>query len=105
VPDAIALPTTFDAQPAILALGGDLKNVFCLLKEHQAIMGPHLGDLDDLSVRQQLLKSLTLFQQIYRFTPKAIAIDAHPNYISHQIGKQLAEQQHIPVIEVPHHHA
>ncbi|MRF64634.1 carbamoyltransferase HypF, partial [Staphylococcus epidermidis] len=24
VPDAIALPTTFDAQPAILALGGDL---------------------------------------------------------------------------------
>ncbi|MGS3097678.1 carbamoyltransferase HypF, partial [Escherichia coli] len=76
---------------AILALGGDLKNVFCLLKEHQAIMGPHLGDLDDLSVRQQLLKSLTLFQQIYRFTPKAIAIDAHPNYISHQIGKQLAE--------------
>lgn len=67
-------------------------------------MGPHLGDLDDLSVRQQLLKSLTLFQQIYRLRPKAIAI-AHPNYISHQIGKQLAEQQHIPVIEVPHHHA
>ncbi|MDM3729962.1 carbamoyltransferase HypF, partial [Proteus mirabilis] len=67
VPYAIALPTTFDAQPAILALGGDLKNVFCHLKEHQAIMGPHLGDLYDLSVRQQLLTSLTLFQQIYRF--------------------------------------
>lgn len=68
-------------------------------------MGPHLGDLDDLSVRQQLVKSLTLFQQIYRFTPKAIAIDAHPNYISHQLGKQFAQEQNIPVIEVSHHHA
>lgn len=65
----------------------------------------HLGDLDDLSVRQQLVKSLALFQQIYRFTPKAIAIDAHPNYISHQLGKQFAQEQNIPVIEVSHHHA
>ncbi|HCH50717.1 MAG TPA: carbamoyltransferase HypF [Proteus sp.] len=105
VPDAIALPETFTSQPSILAMGGDLKNVFCLLRQHQAIMGPHLGDLDDLSVRQQLIKSLALFQQIYRFTPKAIAIDAHPSYISHQLGKQFAQEQHIPVIEVSHHHA
>lgn len=105
VPDAISLPSTFEAQPSILAMGGDLKNVFCFLKQHQAIMGPHLGDLDDLSVQEQLIKSLSLFKQIYRFTPKAIAIDAHPSYISHQLGKQLAQEQNIPVIEVAHHHA
>ncbi|WP_147458519.1 Sua5/YciO/YrdC/YwlC family protein, partial [Pseudomonas aeruginosa] len=46
VPDAISLSKEFKAKPAILALGGDLKNVFCLLKQHEAIMGPHLGDLD-----------------------------------------------------------
>lgn len=105
VPDAISLPEDFGSQPSVLAMGGDLKNVFCLLRQHQAIMGPHLGDLDDLSVRQQLVKSLALFQQIYRFSPKAIAIDAHPNYISHQLGKQFAQEQNIPVIEVSHHHA
>lgn len=105
VPDAISLSKEFKAKPAILALGGDLKNVFCLLKQHEAIMGPHLGDLDDISVQAQLLKSLTLFRQIYRFTPDAIAIDAHPSYISHQLGKTLAKEQNIPIITIYHHHA
>ena len=74
----------------------------CLsLKEHQAIMGPHLGDLDDLSVRQQLLKSSRCFNRSIVLRPKQLPLMLIPNYISHQMGKQLAEQQHIPVIEVP----
>lgn len=105
VPDTITLSPNFGVQPSVLAMGGDLKNVFCLLRQHQAIMGPHLGDLDDLSVRQQLLKSLTLFNQIYRFMPETIAVDAHPDYISHQLGKRLAQQHNIPLIEIAHHHA
>ncbi|OAT37550.1 carbamoyltransferase HypF [Proteus myxofaciens] len=105
VPDAISLSKDFKTKPTILALGGDLKNVFCLLKQHEVVMGPHLGDLDDISVQAQLLKSLTLFRQIYRFRPDAIAIDAHPSYISHQLGKTLAKEQNIPIITTYHHHA
>lgn len=36
------IANTFDAQPAILALGGDLKNVFCLLKKSTKLLWGHI---------------------------------------------------------------
>ena len=56
-------------------------------------------------MQSQLSENLALFQQIYQFKPDIIAVDAHPGYFSSSIGKQLAEQQQIPPIEVLHHHA
>lgn len=33
VPDAFSLPPGFEHQPALLAMGADLKNTFCLLRD------------------------------------------------------------------------
>nr|NMN91092.1 hydrogenase maturation protein HypF [Brenneria salicis ATCC 15712 = DSM 30166]RBP66590.1 hydrogenase maturation protein HypF [Brenneria salicis ATCC 15712 = DSM 30166] len=105
VPDALPLPPGFSAQPALLAMGADLKNTFCLLRDENAIVSQHLGDLADRDVEQQYRHAIALFEDIYRFIPDAIVVDAHPGYISHRLGKQLAEQRQIPCIEVLHHHA
>ncbi|RNM09365.1 carbamoyltransferase HypF [Dickeya undicola] len=105
VPDALPLPPGFSGQPALLAMGADLKNTFCLLRDTSAIISQHLGDLADNDVEQQYRQAQTLFADIYRFTPQAIVVDAHPGYVSHRLGQQHAEQLGVPCIEVLHHHA
>ena len=103
VPDEIPLET--QSPKNVLALGSDLKNTFCLLRHNKAILSQHIGDTANEQVRSQLRENLELFQSIYQFKPDIIAVDAHPGYFSSSIGKQLAEQQQIPTIEVLHHHA
>ncbi|WP_159567718.1 carbamoyltransferase HypF [Budvicia diplopodorum] len=105
VPDAFALPPGFEQASPVLAMGADLKNTFCLLRGNGAVLSPHLGDLDDLDIQQQFERSLALFQDIYRFSPSAIVVDAHPGYVSHRYGRQLAERLNLPLYEVLHHHA
>ncbi|WP_267081353.1 carbamoyltransferase HypF [Limnobaculum allomyrinae] len=105
VPDAIELPHGFEHIPPILAMGADLKNTFCLLRGNSAVLSQHLGDLDDLDIQQQYQQSLTLFEDIYHFAPEAIVVDAHPGYVSHRYGRELAAQRKLPIIEVLHHHA
>ena len=103
VPDEIPLET--QSPKNVLALGSDLKNTFCLLRHNKAVLSQHIGDTANEQVRSQLSENLELFQNIYQFKPDIIAVDAHPGYFSSSIGKQLAEQQQIPTIEVLHHHA
>lgn len=105
VPDAFALPPGFDQQPAILALGADMKNTFCLLRGQTAVLSQHLGDLADSDIAQQQQQLLALFGQIYHFTPQVVVVDAHPAYVSHQVGTQWAVQRDIPCVAVLHHHA
>ncbi|MTC49325.1 carbamoyltransferase HypF [Providencia alcalifaciens] len=105
VPDAVDLPAGFEHSPSILALGADLKNTFCLLRDKSAVLSQHLGDLDDVDIYQQYQESIVLFESIYRFKPEYIVGDMHPNYVSHRYGKVLSEQLHIPMIQVQHHHA
>jgi len=105
VPDALALPPGFSAQTPILALGADTKNTFCLLWGDRAVVSQHLGSLSDDATRQQQQQLIALFGEIYGVVPQAIAIDAHPGYLSHQQGKALAERLAIPCVETLHHHA
>ena len=103
VPDEIPLET--QSPKNVLALGSDLKNTFCLLRHNKAVLSQHIGDTANEQVRSQLSENLELFQNIYQFKPDIIAVDAHPGYFSSSIGKKLAEQQQITLIEVLHHHA
>ncbi|HEN3621227.1 TPA: carbamoyltransferase HypF [Yersinia enterocolitica] len=105
VPDAFELPPGFSQQPAILALGADMKNTFCLLRDSNAVLSQHLGDLADSDIAQQQQQLLALFCDIYHFTPQAVVVDAHPAYVSHQFGREWAAQHNIPCVEVLHHHA
>ncbi|WP_109077145.1 carbamoyltransferase HypF [Aggregatibacter kilianii] len=89
----------------VLALGSDLKNTFCLLRQNKAIVSQHIGDTSNEKVRSQLEANIALFCQIYQFKPERIAIDAHGGYFTHEVGKRLAAEHNIPCVEVLHHHA
>lgn len=89
----------------LLALGADLKNALCLLRGDQAVLSQHLGDLDDASTRQDWLRTLDLYLQLFGHRPRALAVDLHPDYASARHGRTWAREREIDLVEVQHHHA
>ena len=47
-PAPIALPPGFEAAPELLAMGGELKATFCLVKDGEAVLSQHQGDLENV---------------------------------------------------------
>src|SRR5690606_9552887 len=80
VPDAMTLPDGFKDIPPILALGADMKNTFCLVRDGQAVLSQHFGDLGDDGVASQWRGALAVIQQMYDFRPEHTVCDAHPGY-------------------------
>lgn len=104
-PAPLKLADGFKDTPSVLALGGELKSTVCLMRDGQAVVSQHMGDLESRKVLEDFKKNLDLYREIYAFEPDRIAIDAHPDYLSSQIGRRLAAEKNIPLIEVQHHHA
>jgi hydrogenase maturation protein HypF len=104
-PAPIILPPGFEKIPPILAMGSELKNTFCLLREGEAILSQHLGDLENASVFNAYQETLNLYLNLFQHKPEIIAIDKHPEYLSSKLGKQLATVNHIKLAEIQHHHA
>ncbi|HID46837.1 MAG TPA: hypothetical protein EYP34_13935 [Chromatiaceae bacterium] len=86
-------------------MGAELKNTFCLLGEDGAVLSQHLGDLENSQTFREYRQMLTHYRKLYDFEPGLIVVDRHPNYLSTQYGRQLAQQQGLPLMEVQHHHA
>lgn len=104
-PAPIILPPGFEKIPPILAMGSELKNTFCLLREGEAILSQHLGDLENVSAFNAYQETLNLYLNLFEHKPEIIAIDKHPEYLSSKLGKQLATVNHIKLAEIQHHHA
>jgi len=102
-PREIDLPRGFSKEAQILAMGAELKNCFCLVRGGQAILSQHMGDLENAATADDVRHNLDLYSQIYRHGPEAIAVDAHPDYLSTKHGHEIAADR--PVIAVQHHHA
>ncbi len=104
-PAPLKLPPGFEQAPAVLAMGGELKNSFCLLKDGQAVLSPHIGDLEDPLTHADYRRGLSLFRQLFDFRPDLIAIDRHPDYHAGDWGRRLAADEGVPLTTVQHHHA
>ncbi|MEW8349520.1 MAG: carbamoyltransferase HypF, partial [Candidatus Thiodiazotropha taylori] len=104
-PAPIPLPEGFDQAPELLALGGELKNTFCLVRQGQGILSQHIGDLENLISYQDYLKNLELYAGLYDHHPTHLVADRHPNYRSTQHARALAEEQGLELLLVQHHHA
>ena len=89
----------------MLALGGELKATFCLVKDAQAILSQHQGDLESASTFDDYRRALGLYRDLFDHAPKALIIDGHPEYVSSKFGHEKAREQKLPLIEVQHHHA
>ncbi len=85
----------------ILALGGHLKSAIALANGAQAILGPHIGDLDSSSTRQRFVDHVEDMLRLYRMEPILWLHDHHPDYFT----TRWAQADGRASIGVPHHEA
>jgi len=104
-PAPIALPPGFAAAPDLLAMGGELKSTFCLVKDGDAILSQHLGDLENVETFADYRKALGLYAGLFDHAPGALVADRHPEYLSSKLARERAGREQLPLIEVQHHHA
>jgi hydrogenase maturation protein HypF len=103
-PAPIVLEDGFAVAPPILAMGGELKNAFCLLQDGRAVVSHHMGDLEDALTFDDYTRSIDQYCALFEHTPGAIAVDLHPDYLSSKLGRARAAAG-LRLIEVQHHHA
>ncbi len=86
----------------ILACGAELKNTFCLTKQHHAFLSQHIGDLENFETLVFYRETLDRMQQLFRIAPTVVAYDLHPQYLSTKLALEMTD---LPQIGVQHHHA
>jgi hydrogenase maturation protein HypF len=101
-PAPLPLPEGFDAQTRVLALGGDLKNTFALVRDGQGVLSQHIGDLHDAACLADQQRALDDYLAFYDFEPDIVACDLHPGYAATQLAQQRFADR---LVSVGHHHA
>ncbi|MEU0425699.1 carbamoyltransferase HypF [Streptomyces canus] len=86
-----------------LAVGGDLKNAFCLGAGRQAWLSAHIGDMDDVGTQRAFERAVAQLESITGVRPESLVSDRHPGYRS--AGWADRNAAHRPVVRVQHHHA
>ncbi|MDB5392203.1 MAG: hypF [Planctomycetaceae bacterium] len=102
-PQPIKLP--FECPYPIIAVGGQLKNVFALGHGQQAFLSQHLGDLDHFAAYRAFERDINLYEQLFNVQPKLIAHDLHPDYASTAFARRRADNHGHKLFGVQHHHA
>jgi len=100
VPRPIQLAAPVDRP--VLACGAQLKNTFCLVRGREAVLGPHIGDLDSVPVFRDYQSAIERLSRFLAFTPEVVAHDLHPDYLS---TRYALERAGVRAIGVQHHHA
>ena len=85
----------------VLAVGGELKNTFCIGKNQLFYPSPYVGDMADLRTVHALEESIVRMEELLEAEPVIVACDLHPKYNT----TIVAEEQGIPVFPVQHHYA
>ena len=96
------LPVTLKKTlPPLLAVGAHLKNTVAISRGRDVILSQHIGDLETAQAFFAFRKVIQDLLRLYEVKPRAVACDAHPDYLSSQHARELG----FPVVEVFHHHA
>jgi hydrogenase maturation protein HypF len=104
-PAPIALPRGFETAPQLVAMGGELKATFCLVKDGEAILSQHQGDLGNAETYDDYRENQALYAKLFDHSPVALVADLHPEYLSSKLARARAGAGVLPLIEVQHHHA
>jgi len=90
-----------DFKGQVLAIGGELKNTFCLGMNNLFYPSAYIGDLEDLRTVEALKETVTRMNTLLEADPVVVACDLHPRYQSVKVAKEMD----LPVIQVQHHYA
>ncbi len=85
----------------ILACGAEMKNSFCIVRNNEAYLSQHIGELSTPECEDFYTESIDHLQRALQCFPRQAACDRHPDYLSTRYAASLG----IPVHPVQHHHA
>lgn len=85
----------------VLAVGGELKNAFCIGKNQLFYPSPYIGDMGDVRTVKALKESVKRMEELLETKPQIVACDMHLSYNT----RAAAEEMGLPVFLVQHHYA
>ena len=89
----------------VIAVGGHLKNTFCVAKGARAFLSHHVGHLESAGACRELADGIAHYQDLFDVEPLVIAHDLHPEYHSSRLALELERQYGAERVAVQHHHA
>ena len=85
----------------VLAIGGELKNTFCIAKDSMFYPSAYIGDMEDLRSVDALKASIVRMETLLEAKPSLIVCDMHPLYHTTEVAKSI----NLPLLTVQHHYA
>ncbi len=101
-PLPVHLPRT---APPLLAVGGELKNTFCLTQGGQAFLSQHIGDMENYETLEAFTQAVEHVRRLYRVRLEQVVCDLHPGYHTSDWAARYAQAEGLPLLKVQHHHA
>jgi len=95
--------TSFKSGREILACGAELKNTFCLTRDHYAFVSHHIGDLENQETLRSFEQGIEHFKRLFHLQPDVVVHDLHPEYLSTKYALSLDDS--LTKVGVQHHHA
>jgi hydrogenase maturation protein HypF len=87
----------------VLGCGAVLTGAFCLAHGNEAVLGPHIGSLDNAGVYDAYVEAIARWEELLDVRPEIIAHDLAPDFPSTRYA--LARDDGIRHVAVQHHHA
>ncbi|OFK24805.1 carbamoyltransferase HypF [Olsenella sp. HMSC062G07] len=89
----------------VLAVGGELKNTFCVGTGGLFYPSAYVGDLADLRAVHALEASVGRMEALLEVAPEVVACDLHPRYHATSVAQRMAQDAGVPLVRVQHHFA
>lgn len=105
VPGTLPLPPGFEGAPQVVAYGGQMKAAICLVKNGQALLGHHLGELDEALTWDAFRQADADYAALFDHRPALVAVDLHPDFRATRHGMARAEAEGLILHRIQHHHA
>lgn len=100
-PLPVALPKK--AEVPTLAVGGELKNTFCLASKDLAHISGHIGDMGTLASQEAFDRAVTQMLNFQCEQPEQIVCDLHPAYLTTAWASRFSAAKNIELVQVQHH--
>ena len=102
-PMPVALQPDFGAPQGecVLSTGPEQKATACLLRENEAFVTQHIGDMENAETNEAWHQAVEKYQDLFEVEPTLLACDKHPEYLTTKWAREQAK----PRVEVQHHHA
>ncbi len=94
-----------DSERQAAAIGGELKNSFCVARNGMLYLSPYIGDMADLRTLRALDESLDRMLDMLECQPQTIVCDTHPMYNTVSFAEEWADKRGLPLVKIQHHYA